>query len=130
METISWKKSSGEAGNRGLRGEDYTVSFLHQKKGGGRVKQGYRQVKPRFWGWLFTLFFVAALAVYCAQQRYMSRQQALLDELNAQKATLTAENEELQRKIDFTYTDEYIEREARSKLGLIREDEILFESND
>lgn len=94
------------------------------------MKQGYRQVKPRFWGWLFTLFFVAALAVYCAQQRYMSRQQALLDELNAQKATLTAENEELQRKIDFTYTDEYIEREARSKLGLIREDEILFESND
>ena len=36
----------------------------------------------------------------------------------------------LQRRIDFTYTDEFIEREARSKLGLIKEDEILFETND
>lgn len=94
------------------------------------MRQGYRRVRPRFWGWLFAAFFVAAVAVYCAQQRYLSRQQALIDELSAQKALLTAENEELQRKIDFTYTDEYIEREARSKLGLIREDEILFESND
>lgn len=94
------------------------------------MRQGYRRVRPRFWGWLFAAFFAAAVAVYCAQQRYLSRQQALIDELSAQKALLTAENEELQRKIDFTYTDEYIEREARSKLGLIREDEILFESND
>ena len=94
------------------------------------MKQGYRRVRPRFWGWLFVLFFAAVITVYCAQQRYMNRQQALIDELNAQKAILIAENEELQRKIDFTYTDEYIEREARSKLGLIREDEILFESND
>ena len=94
------------------------------------MRHGYRRVRPRFWGWLFAAFFVAVLAVYCAQQRYMNRQQALIDELSAQKALLTAENEELQRKIDFTYTDEYIEREARSKLGLIREDEILFESND
>ena len=94
------------------------------------MRQGYRRVRPRFWGWLFAALFVAVLAVYCAQQRYMNRQQALIDELSAQKALLTAENEELQRKIDFTYTDEYIEREARSKLGLIREDEILFESND
>ena len=94
------------------------------------MRQGYRRVRPRFWGWLFVAFFVAVLAVYCAQQRYMNRQQALIDELSAQKALLTAENEELQRKIDFTYTDEYIEREARSKLGLIREDEILFESKD
>ena len=94
------------------------------------MRQGYKYVKPRFWGWLFAVFFVAALAVYGAQQRYMNRQKALIEQLNAQKAQLTAENEELQRRIDFTYTDEYIEREARSKLGLIREDEILFEAND
>ena len=36
----------------------------------------------------------------------------------------------LQRKIDFTYTDEYIEREARSRLGLVKEGEILYETTD
>ena len=94
------------------------------------MKQKYRTVKPRFWGLLFVLFFLAVTIVYFAQQRYMARQQALIDQLNAEKARLLQQNEELQRQIDFTYTDEYIEREARSKLGLIKSDEILFESND
>ena len=77
---------------------------------------------------------IAVLAVlgavlYMAQQRYLDRQQELLSQLRSERAQLIEENEVLQRKIDFTYTDEFIEREARSKLGLVMADEILFESN-
>ncbi len=93
------------------------------------MRKGYRTVKPRFWVILSAVLLVAGIFLYAAQQRYIDRQQAMLEELRAQKAALVEENEALQRKIDFSYTDEFIEREARSKLGLVREDEILFETN-
>ena len=60
----------------------------------------------------------------------MAQQADTIAALEAELTSLLDENAVLQRRIDFTYTDEFIEREARSKLGLIKEDEILFETND
>ena len=68
--------------------------------------------------------------VYSSQRRYMAQQADTIAALEAELTSLLDENAVLQRRIDFTYTDEFIEREARSKLGLIKEDEILFETND
>lgn len=94
------------------------------------MSRSFRTVKPRFWLLLFGTLLAAFVAVYSTQQQYIRRQQETLEELQTERQQIAEENAALQRKIDFTYTDEYIEREARSKLGLVKEDEILFESND
>ena len=94
------------------------------------MSRNFSTVKPRFWVMLFTVVGLTFTIVYISQQRYINRQQDLIAELKAERAAIIEDNAALQRKIDFTYTDEYIEREARSKLGLIKEGEILFESND
>ena len=94
------------------------------------MSRNFRTVKPRFWMLLLTVISLTCTAVYVSQQQYINRQQALIAELEAERTAIIEANAVLQRKIDFTYTDEYIEREARSKLGLIKEGEILFESND
>lgn len=94
------------------------------------MSKNIRFVKPRFWALLLGVLAITCTAVYASQRRYMSRQTDTIAVLEAERASLFDENAALQRKIDFTYTDEFIEREARSKLGLVKEGEILFESND
>ncbi len=93
------------------------------------MSNSFRDVKPRFWVLLFIVIGVVCTAIYCSQQSYISRQQARIAELQAELSAAIEVNAELQREIDFTYTDDYIEREAR-KLGLIKDGEILFETND
>lgn len=94
------------------------------------MSKNIRSVKPRFWVLLLGALAITCTAVYASQRQYMSRQTDTIAALEAERASLFDENAALQRKIDFTYTDEFIEREARSKLGLVKEGEILFESND
>ena len=94
------------------------------------MSRNFRTVKPRFWLLLISVLIIACAAIYSTQQQYINRQQETLNALRAELEQIAEENAALQRKIDFTYTDEYIEREARSKLGLVKEGEILFESND
>ncbi|MBQ2957992.1 MAG: septum formation initiator family protein [Clostridia bacterium] len=92
--------------------------------------QNFRKIKPRFWVILLSVLAVVFTAAYSSQQRYINSQRERIAALNEQKTALAEENAVLQRKIDFTYTDEYIEREARSRLGLIKEGEILYETTD
>ena len=94
------------------------------------MSRNTRTIKPRFW--LLVIFVLTATfsAVYVSQQRYIAQQKELVASLKAEQQAVAEENAILQRKIDFTYTDEFIEREARSRLGLVKEDEILFETND
>ena len=94
------------------------------------MSKNFRFVKPRFWVFLLGALAITCTVVYASQRRYMDRQADTIAALEAERASLFDENAALQRKIDFTYTDEFIEREARSKLGLVKEGEILFESND
>ena len=92
--------------------------------------QNFRKIKPRFWVLLLSVLATVFTVAYSSQQRYISSQQERIAALNEQKTALAEENAVLQRKIDFTYTDEYIEREARSRLGLVKEGEILYETTD
>lgn len=94
------------------------------------MSRSFRVVKPRFWLLVIGVLILTCGAVYASQQRFITQQREMIASLKAEQQALSEENAILQRKIDFTYTDEYIEREARSKLGLIKEDEILFETND
>lgn len=94
------------------------------------VSKNFRTVQPRFWVLLLGVLAITCTAVYASQRRYMAQQAETIAALEAERTSLFDGNAVLQRRIDFTYTDEFIEREARSKLGLVKEDEILFESND
>ena len=94
------------------------------------MSRNFRTVKPRFWALILTVLGIICTIAYVSQQKYIRRQEEMIAALIEERTALAEENAVLQRKIDFTYTDEYIEREARSKLGLIKEGEVLFESND
>lgn len=88
--------------------------------------QNFSKIKPRFWFLLLAVLGVTFAVAYSSQQQYIRRQQEKLQSLYDQQTILAEQNAVLQRKIDFTYTDEYIEREARKRLDLIKEDEILY----
>lgn len=92
--------------------------------------KNFRVIRPRFWLLVIGLLTVTCAVVYFSQQRYIRSQQETIAALTAESQALAEENAVLERKINFTYTDEYIEREARNRLGLVKEGEILFESND
>ncbi len=94
------------------------------------MSRRFRTVKPRFWVLLLAALAVVCVVAYTSQQSYIRRQRETIAALEAERLRIAEENAVLQRKIEFTYTDEYIEREARSKLGLIKDGETLFESND
>ena len=94
------------------------------------MSRNTRVIKPRFWLLVIIVFAVTCGVVYSSQQKYLTQQQELIAALRAEQQAVAEENAILQRKIDFTFTDEFIEREARSRLGLVKEDEILFETND
>jgi len=87
-------------------------------------------VHPRFWLFVLTMMTVLSICAFVSGQSRLARQAEQLEALQAERMAIIEANAALQHEIDFTYTDEYIEREARSKLRLIMPDEILFESID
>ena len=89
----------------------------------------FQTVRPRFWVFLFAGLLCALIALYVVQQNYISRQEETIAGLSEEYAALQEASSELEEKINYTYTDEYIEREARGELGLIYEDETLYQSS-
>jgi len=89
----------------------------------------WKAVKPRFWLIVMAIFALSMGWNYTIQAGYMNKQLDAIEELEQQRAALIKQNAMLQRKIAFAYTDEFVIREAREKLGLLREKEILFECN-
>lgn len=77
-------------------------------------------------GLVLVFAIASAVAIYFDQERQMlriqERRSALVSSLDAASAEL-ASLKELQNIID---TDEYIERMARDKLGMVRPNEIIF----
>ena len=74
------------------------------------MSRSFRTIKPRFWGLLLTVLAITCTIVYLTQQRYINRQEEMLAALIEERTALSEQNAILQRKIDFTYTDAYIER--------------------
>lgn len=87
-------------------------------------------MNPKYWIVIFLAIIFFFAAGYGAQQRQLDEMNLYIDTLTAERDVLTEELLRLQRKIDFSKTDAFIEREARSKLGLIYEGEILFKRAD
>ena len=94
------------------------------------MSRGHRTPRPRFWLMLIGVFALFSACVFASQAYYMRLQEGTLSELTARRDVLLDEKMELQRKLLFMDTQEYIIREAREKLGLLMPDEILFESAD
>ncbi len=87
-------------------------------------------VQPKFWLFSFGLLVILFVWIYAAQSNHLAHQMRTLEELQAARLSAAEANAAVQHEIDFTYTDEYIEREARGKLGLVYPGETLFKSID
>ncbi len=73
------------------------------------------------------LFFIYFAGTFISQQGLFNagdRELALLEEKLAEEKR---KNEELKKELEMTGTDEYIEKTAREKLGMVKRDERVFE---
>lgn len=85
-----------------------------------------RRVKPRFWLILMALMLLAFFWLYGTQESVIEQQEAAIAELTATKETMEVEIASAERKLEFSKSDDYIERIARSQLGLVMPDEVLY----
>ncbi len=92
----------------------------------GAVVGRKRIVKPRFWVLMMATLVLVFACVYISQGQLMSHQEARIADLEAQRMSKMAQNAQIERKIAFTKTEEYVERIAHEELGLLRKDEIRF----
>lgn len=83
------------------------------------------QVRPRFLLLLAIPALLLVLAVFKADAR-IDELQEQVDRAQEQVLAAYSETEELQRKLEFMDTDEYIEQEARKRYNLLGDREIRF----
>lgn len=83
------------------------------------------QVRPRFLLVLAIPALLLVLAIFKADAR-IDELQEQVDRAQEQVLAAYSETEELQRKLEFMDTDEYIEQEARKRYNLLGEREIRF----
>lgn len=83
------------------------------------------QVRPRFLLLLAIPALLLVLAIFKAVAR-IDELQEQVDRAQEQVLAAYSETEELQRKLEFMDTDEYIEQEARKRYNLLGEREIRF----
>ena len=81
------------------------------------------QVRTRFLLLLAIPAILLVCAIFKANARIDEMQQQI-DRAQEQVLAAYAANEELQRKLEFMDTDEYIEQEARKRYNLLGENEI------
>ena len=109
---------------------------------GRRKKKNSRQFNQRFKRrfltsrsaiiWAFTIIIFAGMAVgfYKIEQRVSSYQETI-DELSTEIKTLKDTNRQLEEEMENVNSDEYIEKMARERLGMVIEGEyILRQSKD
>ncbi|MDO4547378.1 MAG: septum formation initiator family protein [Clostridia bacterium] len=83
-------------------------------------------VKPRFWVYVIIVTLLVFGIIFVIQGNTMSGQYRQIASLEAQRIEMLEQNEVLLERIDFSQTEEYIERYARSELGMLKEGEIRF----
>ncbi len=91
-----------------------------------RKKLNPLRMPPKYWSIILILLAVLFAAGYISQNRYLADSAAEVAQLTAERDQVQEEVLALQRKIEFSKTDAFIEREARSTLNLIKPGEILF----
>lgn len=85
-----------------------------------------RVAKMRFW---FIVILPLVIIACLLQRQYVSlaaQQQRTIEELEQRKQQLLIQIEDIQRKLTFSQSDNYVERIARSELGLVMPGEVLY----
>lgn len=76
---------------------------------------------------VFGAVVIYAIVMIIVQQVEIKKQKELLGELETKKQELSEKIEYLESEFEYMTTDEYIERTARDRLGMVKEDEIVFQ---
>ena len=75
---------------------------------------------------LLGVMSVQILSLYNKNQSYQVREQELKTQLESEQQRQT----ELKEYEDYVKSDEYVEQEAKSKLGLVHPNEIIFKEKE
>lgn len=86
--------------------------------------------KPYLKWLLFAGLVIYAVVMIVVQQLEIKKQTELLGGLITTEEELSDRIRALESEIDYMQTDEYIERTARERLGMIKENEIIFKQED
>ena len=85
-------------------------------------------IKSRIKSILVLLFLVYLLGIFAKQEIFLREQYSKTCELERQIEGIRQENNDLMRQIQYSESEEYIERVARENLGWVKEGErILIE---
>lgn len=85
--------------------------------------------KPYIKWVIFAAIVIYAVIMIVVQQKEIKKQTAMLNELIRTEEELSDRIESLEGEIGYMQTDEYIERTARERLGMIKENEIIFKED-
>lgn len=86
-------------------------------------------IKPRFYIFVCILLAVFFGGGFAVSQSRLGAEMAALDETMARRAAISAEIGALQEELNYAGTQEYVERAARDKLGMLYPGEYRYVSN-
>lgn len=92
----------------------------------GVLYMARRRAKPKFWLFIMAIFLITFSFAYLLEGDYIDRQAEHVKSLQAEKEAALTANADLERKIAFADTPEYVERVAREDLGLLKPGQIRF----
>lgn len=85
-----------------------------------------KKKKSKFWLFILVLLAVVVSPILIDQQRVLYAKNQEMQDLNHKITDETKHKSELEKKKAMLNTDEYAERVAREKLGMIKSDEKVF----
>lgn len=88
-----------------------------------------RRIHPKFWLFVIALMLIVFGVSYALAQHSLREGEAELAAVTAQRDALTEQVQSLRTELDFTATDDYVIRVARSELGMLMPGEIRYVSN-
>ncbi len=83
-------------------------------------------ISQKFFYGVFLACIIVAVILYIGQVRSYRESQRELEELKEDLVELKEGKEELEEEVELLHDEDYIERQARKKLGLIHPGEIRF----
>lgn len=93
---------------------------------GRRYMQFVQKFRKHWKPIVVCLIAVYVMVTLVQQQIQMGEQKKTMAGINAQIEEAQMENERIERTIDSTSSDEYIEQAARQQLGWVKDGEIVF----
>ncbi len=95
------------------------------KEGKGMKKKGY-VIKPRAKFMIMLCLIIYLAAIFVKQEFILRQQYSETSKLEQQLEQIKRDNDDLERQIRYTQSEDYIERMAREKLGWVKEGEKVF----